>query len=197
VFDWLFDGCWTVSVILGAAGVGCAVAWWRTRQKGYAIGFGIVVFLAGVYIVLSLLVETAKGQMERRVQDIANGVKNKQVADALSRNLSDDFSVKSKSLGTLNKKEFTRHADALRQAYGVVEIRPTQFQLEKVERSEGVAEISFSVRVSGDLGDQLYRVKAVFASQPKNHWWEKEVWLLRTFEYFNPFVDQESPLEIP
>jgi hypothetical protein len=197
VLDWLFDGFWPVSVILGSAAVAFTVAWWNTRDKYsskyYAIGVGVVVVLFVIYIVLHFFVETASEQMERRVLEMAASVKAKDIRNALEKNLADDFHA-----GTYHKKDFIDKAEALRQRYDVQEvIIANRVRIENLDRNQRTAEVFFQVKLNTPDGDGLFNVKAQFVMEPKKGWLDKEVWKMRSFEYFNPFVEQDSPLPIP
>jgi hypothetical protein len=196
VFDWLFDGVWTVSLILGSAGVAFAVAWWYKAdsryRKYFAIGVGIVAVLFGVYFALRYMVETAAVQMERRVREIAGSVKSKEISPALEKNLADDFHVQS-----YGKKKFIAKAQSLKDRFTVESVEVWDLKLVEIDREKGTAKLSFMAKPKvPDHETPAYFVVAEFVMTPKEKWWQEE-WKMRSFQYFNSFVDTERPLDIP
>jgi hypothetical protein len=192
VFDWLLDDFWVFASLLFVGMVAFAAAWWRTRKKQYAIGAGVFVLLFGIYIALQFLVETSGKQMERRVREIAASVKDKQIKKVLEVNLADDFHVAS-----YNKAAFIDKAQSLKDQFGVERLEVFQFQLVAIDRDKKTATLHFKAKpiVPGQETLPWYLVKAQFVMIPKGRWTEE--WKMKSFEYFHPFVDTESPLQIP
>jgi hypothetical protein len=191
VFDWLLDDFWVIACLLFAGMIAFAAAWWRTRKKQYAIGAVFLGLLLCVYIGLTGLVETSSKQMERRVREIAASVKDRQIKKVLEENLADDFHVAS-----YNKAAFIDKAQSLKDHFGVERLEVFQFQLMAIDRSKGTATLHFKAKpiVSGQE-TPWYLVKAQFVMISKGRW--SEEWKMRSFEYFHPFVDTETPLQIP
>ena len=190
MFDWLLDDFWVIAFLLAAAAVAFSVAWWKTRKKQYAMGAGVFVVLLGVYVTLYCLVETSSQQMERRVRDIAASVKSKQIKNALEKNLADDFHV-----GTLDKSAFVEKAQSLKDHFGVDSLQVWQFKLVQIDREKKTATFHFMAKPIVPGQDTWYLVKAQFAMTSKGTW--SEEWKMRSFEYFNPIADTNSPLTIP
>jgi len=192
VFDWLFDGCLQVSLVLGAAGIGIAVAWWRTRERGYVYGLVLVVVLAGVYVGLTLIYgDTAKEQIKHRVQDIEAGVRADDM-DRVFRNFSEKFQVKGSS-ATFDKQGFRKAAEEAISKYGKPDFLIDQIEVGTVDRENGVGRVGFIVKVTRKGGgDPLFMCRCVgtFAREEKNQW------RLKTFELFN-YVNANDPIPLP
>jgi hypothetical protein len=193
VFDWLFDGAWTVYLVFGSAGAVLTVAWCKTRNKYCAIAVGVVVALFVIYIVLQFFVETASEQMERRVRDIAGSVKSKQIKNVLEKNLSDDFHA-----GSYNKRDFLEKAQSLADQHHVDSVEVWDIKLVEIDREIRTAKLSFKAKPKIE-GQETpwYLVVAVFVMTPKESWWQKEEWKMQSFQYFNAVADSEKPLDIP
>ena len=196
MLDWLFEDVWTVSLVLGVAGVALALAWWCKADSRYrkylAIGVGLVVVLFGVYFALSYMTETAEGQMKRRVREIAGSVKSKEIKPVLEINLADDFHVQS-----YDKKRFIARAQELKDRFSVESVEVWDLKLVEIDREKGTAKFSFTVKPKiSDHETPAYLVVADFVMTPKEKWWQKEEWKMRSFQYFNSLVDPEKPLEI-
>jgi hypothetical protein len=196
MLDWLFEDVWTVSLVLGVAGVALALAWWCKADSRYrkylAIGAGIVVVLFGAYFALQFLVETAAKQMERRVREIAGSVKSGEIKPVLEKNLSDDFHVQ-----RYDKREFIARFQALKDVFSLDSVEVWDLRLAEIDREKRIAKFSFwaTPKVPGHQTPP-YRVEAEFVMTPKENWWQKEEWKMRSFQYFNSLVDPEKPLEI-
>ncbi|MFL5244818.1 MAG: hypothetical protein ACJ8FY_22180 [Gemmataceae bacterium] len=192
MFDWLFDGCLQVFLVLGATGTGLAVAWWRTRHRGYVYSLVVVIILAGVYVGLTLLYgETAKEQIKRRVLDIESGVR----ADDMNRvfsNFSEKFQVKGSS-GSFDKQSFRKAAEEAIRKYGQPDFVIDQIEVGTIDREKGVGKVGFIVKVAQKGGgDPLFICRCVgtFVREDKNQW------RLQTFELFN-YVNANDQIPVP
>src|SRR5262249_30131143 len=150
----------------GAAGVGLAVAWWRTRYRAFAGGFVVVLVLIGLYILLFFLYgETAREQIEHKVKEMVAGVDHKDV-EAIFKHISDRFEL-SQGSQTLDKPGLRRYAeDALRRP----ELRGalvTDVSIGPIDKEKGKATAHFLVKVLGSNEmDALVSVEAEFTLDP-------------------------------
>ena len=198
VFDWLFDSKLVIYFVLGVAGVLTAVAWWRTRKKYYAIGLAVVAVLLGIYVTLSSLVETASQQMEGRVREMAGSVKSNQIKAVLEKNLADDFRVVRAGGGTYDKKGFIELAQSLKDSHHVDSVDVRHVNVLEIDREKRTATIVFIAQplVTSEQTPS-YRVKAEFEMTAKDSYWQKEEWKMKSFKYFDSFVNTEQELPIP
>lgn len=193
MLDWLLDGFWSISIVLGSAGVAFGIAWWRTGRKQYAICVGVVAVLFGAYIVLHLLIEKESEQMERRIREIGASVKQRQIRPVLEKNLSEDFRANS-----YDKRRFIEKAEQLRGQYQVDSLEVWEVRVVEVDRTKRTAKMSFKVKPKvQDQETPSYLVEAEFVMTPSDTWRRRGEWKMKTFRYFNPAVDSNSPLPIP
>jgi hypothetical protein len=192
VFDWLFDGCLTVSLVLGAAGVGLAVAWWRTRYRAFGGGFVVVLVLLGLYILLLFLYgETAREQIERKVKEMVAGVDRKDV-EAIFKHISDRFELTQGSQ-TLDKQGLRRYAEEALRRPELRGMLVTDVAVGTIDREKGKAPVGFMVKILGsnEVGDLFYRVDAEFTLDPDKQW------RMKTFKLFRPLGEHNEPVPLP
>jgi hypothetical protein len=191
VFDWLLDDFWVIVFLLCVGFAAFAAAWWRTRRKYYAIGAAVFLLLLAIYLLLPRFIETSSKQMERRVNDMAASVARKDISATLEKHLTDDFHA-----GSRDKRGFIELAEQLARAHGVDKVTVWDFNLVEIDREKGTARFHFMAKpICADRETPWYLIKAQFVRTSKGNW--SEDWKMKSFEYFNPVADSNSPLPIP
>jgi len=191
VFDWLFDGFWPITLVLGAASLGLAWAWYRTNQSHLAYGFIFFLILLVAYITLSLFVETTSEQIERKVRAMVAGVDQKNV-DKIFEHISDQFEY-TQGTTRLNKQELRNYAtDALRrpELHGMI---ASQITTGTIDRDTGKAPVGFMVKILGpsDSESLFFQVEAEFTLDPDKQW------RMRTFKLFRALGEHNQPIDLP
>jgi hypothetical protein len=190
LFDWPFDNCLSISLVLGAAGLGLAFAWYRTNQYAFGLGSVIVVALLVIFFVLFFIYgETARDQVERKVRELVAGVDNKDV-DKIFQNISDRFEYTQDST-KLNKQQLRSYAvEALRrpELKGMI---ADDIRVDPIDRDAGKASVLFRVIIKGD-NDRIppFQVKAEFILDPDKQW------RMKSFTLHNMMGDQ-SQISLP
>jgi hypothetical protein len=143
-------------------------------------------------------VETASQQMEGRVREMAGSVKSNQIKAVLEKNLADDFRVVRAGGGTYDKKGFIELAQSLKDGHHVDSVDVRHVSVLEIDREKRTATIVFIAQplVTGEQTPS-YRVKAEFELTAKDSYWQKEEWKMKSFKYFDSFVNTEQELQIP
>ena len=198
MFDWLFEGQTTVYVVLAAATVILFVAWWQTRKRYWF--YGTVAFLAliGLYFLLDRLVETDREQIERKLNEMAAGVRERNV-DRIFAHVSEQF-----RLNNSDRAAFRAFAEGAIRTGQVTEVRvrdpqfPDDFRSTERRTVRGasqqvqLARVQFRALLEGpQLTNAQFLVRATFVRDP-----DGQLRLL-DFQLFNPFVDQNQPIQLP
>ncbi len=180
MFDWLFEGRATVYVPLALVAAALLAVWWfYGRKRRWLYAAGVVVGLVGVYFLLDRLVETRREQIERKLQEMARGVKDRNV-DAIFAHISDRFDYRG-----LKKPAFRAVAEATLRTG-----RVTELVIWNVKHLDNHGKVRFQAKPKGSVGDNVGTdVEAQFVN-------ENGQWRLRTFEVFQPFVDANQPFDV-
>ncbi len=196
--DWLFEGRPTVYVILAAAAVLLFVAWWQARKRPWL--YATVAFLAliGVYFLLDRAVETDREQIVRKVEEMSAAVHDRNV-ERIFVHVSEQF-----RLGNSDRAAFRALAERAIRGGQVTEVKAWDFQFPDDFRGTErrtvrgrpeelpVARVQFRIHPEGPgLSNAQFLVRATFVRDP-----DGQLRLL-DFQLFNPFVDQNSPMQIP
>jgi hypothetical protein len=195
VFDWLFEGRTSVYVSLAAIALVMLLAWQQTRKRFCLIGLAAAVGLAGLYFLLDRLVETGREQVVRKVQEMAAGVRARDV-NAIFNHVSERF-----SRGGADRTRFRDMVDGVLRARMVDEVEVWEFTFPEDFRAtvslpgqETPAEtIRFSFRAKAKGGMATENVgnpcEARFVRDPDGQW------RLLDFQVFNPVLtNQREPI---
>jgi ketosteroid isomerase-like protein len=180
MFDPLFEYRVTIYLILAVAAVILIALWFRDRRRGWLYGLGVVALLAGVFFLLDLTIETPSKQIKRKLQQMAQGVRNKD-AKAIFAHVSDQFAWE--DANNMNKAEFQRRVDRLLQS-GLV----TDLVIWDEKFPDDSGKVVFMAKPKGpgipDGGDKyVFRVRATFVRDPDKQW------RLKSFTTHNPLND--------
>jgi hypothetical protein len=196
VFDWLFEGRTSVYVSLAAAAIVMLLAWQQTRKRFCLIGLAAAVGLAGLYFLLDRLVETDREQVERKVQEMAAGVRARDV-NAIFNHVSERFSHNG-----MGRAQFRQSVEGLLQGGIVDDIEVWEFTFPEDFRApvslpgqETPAEtIRFSFRAKPKGGRVInpldHPCEARFVRDPDGQW------RMLDFQVFNPVLTNQ-PEQIP
>jgi hypothetical protein len=184
--NWLADNAALMYMVLGTAAVISGYGWWQTKRGWLLLGSGVTVLLIGVIFLLRTLLPSDAEQIFRIIRNMSAAVKAHDV-DSLFAPLSDSFTFRGQ-----NRSRFRSSAEQIMRNRDVTDVQVWGFESEGVSRSERTARISFNVKPKGNWGDgafYLCRSEWVLESDGQ--------WRLRTFEVFNPLVEQNQPIFIP
>jgi hypothetical protein len=185
VFDWLFEGRTAVYCLLGVVAVILFLVWWRTRTRAVLLAAGAVALLAGVYLLLSLLVETPRKQIERELQEMAAAVKARNT-DGIFKHIAREFSFRG-----MDRAQFRGSVDTVLQRGLVDDL--VIYDVEWREPGDNrMRPVEFMAKPKGPaLGDQpAYRVRARFVLEDDGQW------RMQSFEVYNPVAGKE-PMDFP
>lgn len=168
MLEWLFDSFLQVNFILGALGVASALAWWRNRRSIWGYGALLAAFLFGLYVLLHFVHgETASEQIERKVQEIAAGVREKN-ATKVFQHISDQFSITQGS-SSLTKADLRRYAEESFRRPEFKGIVISSFKVESIQDRK--ARVEFMVKVEGTGGEiDLFHCHADFGLESEKQW---------------------------
>ena len=177
MFDALFEYRVTIYLGLAIAAVSLIALWYRDRRRGWLYGLGGVAVLAGLFFLLDLTIETQNKQIRRKLQTMAQGVKNKDTK-AIFDHVSDQFTWEG-----LNKAQFKEVVDRLVQG-GVV--NDLVIWDEKFPDADGNVVFMAKPKAPGLLKDEaMFRVRAKFVRDPDKQW------RLKSFTVHNPVNDEK------
>ena len=169
MFDWLFEGHFSVYVLLTAAAVCCAVVWRRTRRRGWlaaAVGFAA---LAGLYCLLDYAVETDREQIRRKVHVMAAGLTAPANLDAVFQNVADDVRC---NFGN-GKAELRQQAQQQIHTWAITEVRISGLRVGEISRATNKAVAEFQAKVVGQFGmteAATVHCTATFGYDPVRGW---------------------------
>jgi signal transduction histidine kinase len=187
MLSWLVDNPTYVYVTLGIVALGFLIGLWTTRKRRYAIGLGIVAGLALLFFLFTLLMPTDLKRIRHAIDGMGAGVREKNT-DRIFDHISDRF-----RLGSLDKEAFRSAVDPILKRGDVTEINVWDFRDADISREKRTGTLVFQVKPQPEdrFNKQFYRCKATFVLDPDDQW------RLKGFELFNPFVDTDTPLNVP
>jgi hypothetical protein len=185
MLTWLVDNATLLYMLLGIVGILCAVVWWRTRQRPYAIAVGVVLLLVIVVGTLSHFVQTDSMRIEGVVKDMAAGVQAHDL-DRVFRHVSDRFTFRGNDKAAFHKK-----CQGIMDVRNVTAIEVWEFEPREISRERKTARMEFRVKPRGNWegGYAFYRCVADFVLDADGQW------RLQTFEVLNPYINER--MEIP
>jgi hypothetical protein len=190
MFDWLFEGWPVVYVLLLGGALILGFLWTRDRKRHWLAAAGVLVVLAGVYFLLDRLVETRREQIERKTQEMAEAVKNRDV-DRIFRHVSDRFRVGQ----TANKAQLRQAVENVLKQRLIDSVEVWEFRWPQGVPAAGSgqpARVVFTAKPAGTaVRGEFFRVEADFVQDPDGQW------RMQSFQIFNPVVDTQNPIDIP
>jgi hypothetical protein len=183
MFWWLVDNVNLVYVLLGVVGLVCAVQWWQTRKRKYAIAFGVVAALMGLVFLLTRLIVTDRQQLVLNVRVMAQALRERKL-DTFFEHVSPAFRH-----GTLDARTFRTFVEERLRQLDVKDFRVWGLATGEVSRADkGQVEFMFQVEAGADRQVPPVRCEAEFA-------FEEGRWRLRGFQLF--LMNQKDPLVLP
>lgn len=180
--DWLFEGVFSVYLVLAAASLVLLGLWWRDHKGQWLVALAPILLLALTYFLLDKAVETRGEQVQRRLREMGDAI-NRKDARAILRHLSP---TRFKHL-VAGQDEFIRRADAL--------LKEGWF--------DTVVMWDFRVGPPGIPAQMSAKAKGGHAAEQflviRTHWVEERPgeWLLADFTAHNPLVNTDEKVSIP
>lgn len=201
MFDYFCEGRSSVYVVLALAGLGLLVLWWQTRKRSFLLALAAVALLAGLHFLLDRFVETDHEQVIRKLQEMAAGVKSRNV-NAILTHVSDRFQADTQGVGSMDKAQLRGYIEMVFQHRLVDDLSVWDFRFppsdpappnpDSVSRSD-ILYVEFFAKPTGGFAANTphFLCKAHFVREAGNQW------RLHDFQYFNPFIDTNRPLSLP
>ncbi len=172
MFSWVADHPFACYFFLACAGVGLLAAWWTTRKRSYAIGLGVVAGLAGVVFLVAQFLDTDRKRITRVLQDMAAGVKEKDL-DRTFSHIADDCKTHFSRAGgglPLSKQDLRNLADRANREGGVERIHLWDFDFEELDPPR--ATLFFNAKPFGKwaTGAEFCGCRAQFRQEPDGRW---------------------------
>jgi hypothetical protein len=186
VLDWLCDNPHLVFPLLILASLVPFVVWWKTRSRKALYVLSAVAALAVLYAILWAVVETPRKQIERKLEEMAAAVGDRN-ADRIFSHIAEDF-----RLGSQDRGAFRGFVERALERGVVRELRVWEFEWPE-GGDERTRPVEFFAKPLGGMAgeEQYYLVRATFVREADGQW------RLKGFEIFNPFVESKQPLQIP
>jgi hypothetical protein len=185
--SWLVDHPTFLYMILGIAALACGVAWWQNRKGGYLIGTIVALVLLVAVALISTLVPSDEKNIRHAIAEMAAGVREQNLNKTFAH-ISDQF-----QFNNIGKKDFRHGCEEAMRSRNVEDVVLSQFDAAQFDAQRQKARIDFMVKPIGNFGEASipYRCVADFVKEPDGKW------RLLTFQIFNPFVDQHTPMHVP
>jgi hypothetical protein len=190
--SWLSDNFDILVILLSILALALGYFWWRTRKRYFALGAGVAVLLGGLvclllYFLPFILGESDSQQIERKIREMAAGVKARNL-DRIFQHISSTFHFVS-----FDKAAFRQRAEEIIRRRDVDEVVVWDFERGEIAREKRTGKISFMVKARSDLrgSDIPYRCEADFVLDSDGQW------RMSGFQIFKPFVDSKEPIHIP
>jgi hypothetical protein len=191
--EWLFEGQLTVYAVLAVLLAFMLMVWKQTPRRLYLAVCLSLVALIGIYFLLDIVVQTDREQVRNSVQEMSAGVKahdiNRifaQVSDTYNRHGSSKAEFRSASEGVINPRLVEEMA-----VWGW-EFAPDYRSKESAsDARENVAHVRFMAKPTGASGTSIYLVDAVMHRDTDGKW------RLQSWEVFDAFHNDTSPLKVP
>jgi ketosteroid isomerase-like protein len=186
VLDWLFEGRSEVYWLLGVLAVLLLIVWWYRRNRGLLIAAGVMAALGGLYFLLSLMLETPRAQIERKLKEMAAAVKAKD-ADALFNHIAADFRFRGQ-----DRKSFRTYVDTAFKGGMIDDLIIYDFDWREDKGGDRVRNVAFMAKPKASYAENqpAYRVQAKFVREADGQW------RMQSFEVYNPVLGQQ-PMDIP
>ena len=192
MLSWPIDNPSYVYFLLACAALGLLAGWWLNRKRPYLIGLGVVAAVAVVFFLLTLLIDTDRKRITRALQEMSQGVRDKDLDKTFAR-LTDDFTMEFSRGGVrtkMPKVELRQLADRAVRNGRVTDVVFGDIGFEKVAGEE--ASVTFRANPFGSwvLGGEHCYCEATFRRGPDGKWRMTHVTL------FHP-VQSKELLELP
>jgi hypothetical protein len=181
--DWLTPAI----VILALLALALFVAFWNSRKTKYALGAGAALGLIVLVWLIAHWLPTDKKAIQAVLNDIAAGIRARN-SDRVFANIATDFRYR-----TFNKSSLRAAAGPRIRTGAVEDLEIRNLEMTSLSRKDKKADVEFNVRPIGVTasGREFFLCRAVFVLE------DDGVWRMRTFELYNPFVEQNRAIDIP
>jgi hypothetical protein len=174
MFSWLVDNATTVYFLLGVVALGLVAGWWMNRRGKYLIALVVPLGLAALVWLLSLLIVTDNVRLERACQEMAQGIRSRNL-DQIFKHISKKFNrANHQALDAAGLRDLAQRHLAQREGANV---HFSRFSFVDVSRAKGSAQVQFWVHGAGDLEGLPVRCEADFVL-------EEDAWRMKGFLLF-------------
>jgi hypothetical protein len=187
VFDWVFEGRFGVYLLLGILALVLVALWVRNRRREWLFAGVAVGLMALTYFMLDRMVDTPRKQIQRRLELMAKGVKERKPDDILAQ-VSDRFNWEG-----LDKEKFREFVEKNLHHVNEIKIWEERFLGEWPPPAGGPIRLEFKVKPEGPANpDRVghFRCEAEFVQDPDGQW------RMRTFQVFHPLIDTTEPIQV-
>jgi hypothetical protein len=179
--NWLFEGNWTVYLVLLLLGGVFFGLWVNDRKSHWLMLLAVPLLLAATYCLLDRLIETRYEQISRKLQEMAAAVAA-QDAGRIYQHLSPTFKY-----GSYDRESFRRFAEEfLREGrFDSLEV----WEIRVDGREPGLVTLRAKPK-GGITRGEFFFVKTRWVQDRDNQW------RLTGFTVHNPYSDSDTPLDV-
>jgi ketosteroid isomerase-like protein len=182
VFDWLFEGRQAVYVLLFLAGCVLLVLWWQRRDRRLLLAAGAVAGVALFYFLLSLVRETDRTQIFRKMDEMKEAINQKDLKRFLAH-VSDDFQAYG-----MNKKALREETESAIDRFGISNASIKDLAIEELDREKGWAKVSFlGTADNSRTARVLIPCDAEFVREKDGQW------RMKSITFHKPYADSLDP----
>src|SRR5262249_24656954 len=172
MFSWLADHANLICLVFGVAALALAVGWWMTRSRKLLLALiPVAVIIAGVFL-LSLFVVTDKKRIDQIVQEMAQGVRERNI-ELIFQHVANAFDRANNT--AMSKAQL--QALARKHINSVENFSLSACKFGEVSREKGRAEVEFWAHGGGAIDNAPIRVEAEFVL-------EEGQWRMKSFTLF-------------
>jgi hypothetical protein len=188
--SWIVDDPSIVLIMLGIVVLICAVGWWNTRQRGYAIAVATTAALIALVWALSTWIDTDSKRIQRTIGAMAADFEAHRV-DQLFSHVASAFAV-----AGLDKQAFRQYGEGILRRHEIHGVQIWDYEAKNISRQDKKATVTFRARARGleeHEGLPFYNCLATFVLEPDGQW------RMQSFQVFLPTVDplRGDPLPLP
>jgi len=182
VFDWLFESRPSVYILLFLVGCVLLVLWWQGRDRRRVLAAGAVAGVALLYFLLSLVHETDRTQIFRKMNEMKEAVNQKDLKRFLAH-VSDDFQAYG-----MNKKALREETASAIDRFGISNASISDLKLDELDKENGRATVSFRGAADNNRTARLaIPCKAKFVRDKDGQW------RMKSIAFYKPLVDNLDP----
>jgi hypothetical protein len=188
---WPIDHAFYLYILFLCVAAGFLAAWWTTRKRHWVIALGVVTGFTALLVLLSLVVDTDRKQIERALRSMAENLDRRhfdRVFTHVSEKFSGKFMVKG-ATDTWNKQQLREHARRAVHDYHVDGVVIREVSVEFLSDSE--ARVTFRAKPELDGTVPMFPCEARFARETDGQW------RMTDLRVFNPFVNSTELFSFP
>jgi hypothetical protein len=180
---WLVDNATTIYFILGIAALVLVALWWMNRKGKYLAALAIPLALIGLTWLLTLLVVTDKHRLESICQEIAQGIRQRNV-ELVFKHISSSFHQANQR--QMTKDQLRDFAKSHMDRHDAGKVHFSKFSFGEVSREKKTAQVEFWVYEVSELEGAPIRCEATFVR-------EDDTWRMKGFKLFVANTGNQYP----